>query len=207
MITIGPTDAVPGRPFTDLRATAADLEILDRMLDSLRHHLEAVTGDETGLAMGRSRDDRFVHPSDQGIHRIVLTDVARAGGPGDMIVVGFFGQARMDVDHQPIVDLESELIADMAADENPLVYYNVHWPGIGWGNLVVFADLGHERGWGHDPRHAEAVARSPRHYHSIRLHLGTLPGGIVGGGTIELRWTRYLDFTGPTPWRAEREIN
>ncbi len=205
MIQLGPSTVIPDRPFTGLEWTAADLRILHRMLARLRRHLGDVTGEVDG-ASGRSRDDRFVDPADQGIHRIVLTDVPGAGRPGDMIVVGFFGQARMDVDHEPIVDLESALIGDMAAEENPLVYYNVHWPRIGWGNLVVFEDLDRERDWGHDPRHAEAVTRSPVHYHSIRLHVGSLRGGIVGGADIELYRTRYLDFSGPTPWRAEREL-
>ena len=85
---------------------------------------------------------------DQGTHRIVITDTRRARAPGDLVAVGFFGQARLDVDHRTIVDLESALIADMAAEATPLVYYNVHWPGVGWGNLVLFADEAAERGWG-----------------------------------------------------------
>jgi hypothetical protein len=154
----------------------------------------------------RSRDDHFADPDGQGIHWIVITDTDRVRASDDLVLVGFFSQARLEVDPRPIIELESALVADMPGQSSPLVYYNVHWPGVGWGNLVVFTDAEAERAWGHDPRHHEAVARAPAHYHSVRLHVGDLPGGIFGGGAIHLRRTRYFDFSGPEPWRANREI-
>jgi hypothetical protein len=202
MIRLGPATEVGDRPFAALASTRDDLAVMERMLERLRRHIEAVA---VGTAE-RSRDDHVVDADDAGIHRIVVTDVDQAREARDRVVVGFFGQARLDVDHRPIVELESALIADMAAAAEPLVYYNVHWPGVGWGNIVVFADADAERGWGRDPRHHEAVARSPAHYHSIRLHVGTVPGGILGRRAIELKRTRYLDFSGPEAWRAVREI-
>jgi hypothetical protein len=203
MTHLEPGSEVPGRPFTDPQATRSDLAIMERMLGRLRRHLEELVAAANGDA---PRDDRLTDEDDGGNHHIVVTDVARTRTGGEMVVVGFFGQARMDVDHQPIIDLEAALIADMPANRTPLVYYNVHWPGTGWGNLVIFGDQAAKDGWGHDPRHAEAVDRSPRHYHSVRLHIGTLPGGIVGGQGIQLRWTRYLDYSGPEPWKAVRKI-
>jgi hypothetical protein len=201
VITLGPAEEIPDRPFSALDRGWADLEVMDRMLARLRRHVVEVSGE---AAFG-SRIDRFADPGDGGDHKIVLTDIAAARTGGDLVVVGFFGQARGDVDHRPIVDLEESLIADMAEAVNPLVYYNVHWAGAGWGNLVLFADQQAKAGWGHDPRHATAVARSPLHYHSIRLHNGTLPGGLPGGRRIELVRTRYFDFSGPIAWKAVRD--
>jgi hypothetical protein len=200
MSTIGSTTELPDRSFTSLDATRIDLDVLGRMLERLRRHL----GELPESDPGSGRDDLISEPSDGGVHRIVVNDIDTARRPGDVIVVGFFGQARAAVDHQPIIDLESALIADMAAERSPLVYYNVHWPSAGWGNLVIFADQSAKDGWGRDPRHADAIARSPAHYHSIRLHVGRLPGGIIGGGAIELRLTRYFDFSGAVAWKAVR---
>jgi len=206
VIKLDATTEVPSRPFTALRSTDDDLQVMEQMLDRLRRHIEELPRTTDDAERVTSRDDRFTDPSDRGIHRIVITDPGRVRERHDLIVVGFFGQARADVDHEPIVDLESALISDMAADANPLVYYNVHWPGVGWGNLVLFTDMDAKNGWGDDPRHAEAVERSPAHYHSIRLHVGDLPGGVVSRQAIELRRTRYFDFSGADPWTAVREI-
>jgi hypothetical protein len=205
MIRLDALTEVADRPFAALALTREDLAVMERMLEQLRQHIEALPAVTTQPAQ-RRRDDHFADPDAQGIHRIVITDTARVREPRDLVLVGFFGQARLDVDHRLIVELESALIAAMAGEGSPLVYYNVHWPGVGWGNLVVFTDAAAERAWGHDPRHHEAVGRSPAHYHSVRLHTGDLPAGIFGRGAIHLRRTRYFDFSGPEPWRAEREI-
>ena len=191
---------VEGRPFASLASTRGDLAIMERMLERLRRHIESMPAEE------RSRDDQFTDGDDEGVHRIVITDTARVREAGDPVVVGFFRQARLEVDPRPIIELESALIADMPGESSPLVYYNVHWPGVGWGNIVVFTDPEAERGWGQDPRHRDAVARSPAHYHSIRLHVGRLPGGVLGAEAFELQRTRYLDFSTAEPWRAVREI-
>jgi hypothetical protein len=206
MIRLDAATEVADRPFAALASTREDLAVMERMLARLRQHIEALPELSAEQPAQRRRDDHYADPDAQGIHRIVITDTDRVREPGDLVLVGFFGQARLEVDHRPIVELESALIADMTGESSPLVYYNVHWPGVGWGNLVVFTDPATEHAWGHDPRHHEAVARSPSHYHSIRLQIGDLPGGIFGGGAIHLRRTRYLDFTGPEPWRAARDI-
>ena len=203
MIRLDAETEVPDRPFAALASTVEDLAVMERMLTRLERHLGFA-----GPGGCRREPRRQLHgsrrPWDPSDRRDRCGSRTRAGA---LVVVGFFGQARLDVDHGPIVDLESALIADMAAAVNPLVYYNVHWPGVGWGNLVLFTGEDDERTWGRDdPRHAEAVARSPAHYHSIRLHVGSLPGGIVGRQPIELRRTRYFDFSGPEPWRAVRDI-
>jgi hypothetical protein len=202
MIRLDATTEVADRPFAALALTGVDLAVMKRMLARLRQHIEALPADSAQ----RSRDDHFADPDGQGIHWIVITDTDRVREPNDLVLVGFFGQARLEVDPRPIVELEYALAADMPGKSSPLVYYDVHWPGVGWGNLVVFTDAAAERAWGHDPRHHEAVGRAPAHYHSVRLHIGDLPGGIFGRGAIHLRRTRYLDFSGPEPWRAAREI-
>jgi hypothetical protein len=198
MTRLGATEVVPGRPFTEVKKGTADLAIMERMLARLRRHVRETVVD--------GRDTTFTDPDDGGVHRIVVPDRTAVEAARDLAVVGFFGQARMDVDHTPIVDLEGALIADMAPGSGPLVYHNVFWPGEGWGNLVLFRDRAAKDAWGDDPRHARAIARSPQHYHSIRLHNGVLPGGLLGDGHIRLTSTRYLDFSATPTWRAIRDL-
>jgi hypothetical protein len=191
---------IEGRPFTAPEATAADLATMDRMLRRLRGHIASLP------AMEARRDDRFVDPVDGAHHTIIVTDVPSASTLAPLTAVGFFGQARQDVDHAPIVELEQRLIAGMAGAPGPLVYHNVWWPGEGWGNLVLFASLADESAWGRaDPLHIESVRRSPGHYHSIRLHIGSVPGGLGAPGRIRLLRSKYLDYGENPAWRAIRE--
>ncbi|CAN5656084.1 hypothetical protein BH20CHL7_BH20CHL7_14990 [soil metagenome] len=201
MIRLGAAETVAGRPFTAVELGEADLAVMERMLARLRRHVRETVG--PGSAR---RDDRFTDASDGGVHRIVIPDSVALAATSDLAVVGFFGQARMDVDHTPIVDLEGALIADVAPGSGPLVYDNVFWPGEGWGNLVLFRDRAAKNAWGDDPRHAQAIARSPQHYHSIRLHNGVLPGGLLGDDHIRLTSTKYLDFSATPAWRAIRDL-
>ncbi len=201
MISLDPTEEVTARPFSSVAHGEHDLAVMNRMLDRLRHHVDGV--DHTR----GPRDDRFV---DRGEHMIVLPNPHLLGHPSsttaDLAAVGFFGQARVDVDHRPILDLEEELVRLMPGTPGLVAYYNVHWPTEGWGNLVLFTDDVSKGGWGHRELHHDAVERSAAHYHSIRLHNGVVTDGLSGRAPI--RWVRikYLDFATDPPWRAVRTI-
>lgn len=171
---------------------------MNRMLDRLRAHVGRVG---SRLQNGPRRD---VFADDDGKHLIVLPHPGLVSASGELTAVGFFGQARADVDHTPILDLEDALVQDMPSNLGLVAYYNVRWWHNGWGNLVLFLDDEAKDGWGSDQRHREAVELSPRHYHSIRLHNGMLPGGLVGHDAIDLVRTKYLDFD--RPWRAVRHL-
>ena len=54
-----------------------------------------------------------------------------------------------------------------------------------------------------DVVHGEAVALTPRHYHSLRLHHAELADGVLG--ELELVRTRYLDFSCEPAWSSVRE--
>jgi hypothetical protein len=201
--TLRPDEVVTDRPFTAPSHGEEDRAILDRMLTRLRRHMAEVVVPSGDVR----RDDRFTDPADGSQHSLIVADVARATAHRSLVVVGFFGQARMDVDHAPIVDLEQAIMADMGTEPGLVVYYNVHWPAEGWGNLVLFDDWTAKDRWGRDdPRHTEAVRRSPAHYHSIRLHHGIIDDGLPGEGTVRLVRTRYLDYRDRPAWRAVREL-
>lgn len=188
----------PGREFAHAHHGRRDLMVMNRMLSRLRLHI-----DQVAAPAGGPRRDGFT--DDEGEHLIVLPHPELLSVTGDLTAVGFFGQARSDVDDTPILDLEDALIDDMPSNPGLVAYYNVHWPDSGWGNLVLFADEEAKDGWGHDRRHLESIDLSPRHYHSIRLHNGVLPGGLPGRDGLRLVCTKYLDFD--RPWRAVRLID
>jgi hypothetical protein len=119
--------------------------------------------------------------------------------------VGFFGQARSSVDHGPIVEREHAIVARAAAFDGLLTYYNLRLADGRYGNLVLFRSAPAKAHVTADLVHGEAVARTPSHYHSLRLHHAELADGVLGACELELLRTRYLDFSGDAVWSAVRE--
>lgn len=208
MIRLASDELVPDRPFTAPSWTLTDETVLDRMWDRLRVHARTYESEPVAQPgperAANDRMDKAVDP-DGSAHTIVLPDLPRALRLQDLFAVGFFGQARTGVDHAPIMELETELIADMWRNDGLIAYYNAFYPEAGWGNLVLFADAETERAWGDDRRHVDAVRRSPDHYYSIRLHHAQASGGLLGTGPIRITRTRYLDYEGDRRWRAVRD--
>ncbi|MBA3398860.1 MAG: hypothetical protein H0U01_02760 [Acidimicrobiia bacterium] len=201
MIELGCDETAPGRSFTAPRNSAADLRMMNRMVRWLRVHVMEVVADQPDAVA----DDRRVLDDAGSLHRVVLPDLRSVGCGADLAGVGFFGQARTDVDHTPICDLEQQLISAMGDGDGLVAYYNLHRPSEGWSNLVLFTDAEHEHAWGHDTVHREAVHRASTHYRSIRLHYGLLPGGWAGTAPMRLDRTTYLDYRDSQTWRAGRD--
>jgi hypothetical protein len=140
-------------------------------------------------------------------HWLVVPDWEQLAQVAPATAIGFFGQARLDVDHAPILALEHELLARAETIAGLLAYHNVRFADGQWGNLVVFAGMDDPAGMGANVRHAEAVARTPRHYRSLRLHVGTLETGALGEREPRLARTLYLDFATRQTWRAVRHYH
>ena len=185
----GRGDAV--RPFTDPTRSAEDLELLW----TLRRSLAArARGDERG---GRWRAE------DGSEHWLQVRDWDQLRTAIPAVGVGFFGQV-LEVDHEPINRLEADLLARGDLHPDLLAYYNVLFPWEQWGNLVVFADRAAVERLNADPVHLAAVARTPRHYASLRLHRIELPDGAAGVADPQLRETLLFDFGEEPPWVALR---
>ena len=75
-----------------------------------------------------------------------------------------------------------------------------------YGNLVLFTSAEASEAWSGNPIHKRAVEQSPHHYTTVRLHRGSVPGGLLGPGNLQISRTRYLDFTGDSHWRALRAL-
>ena len=130
---------------------------------------------------------------------------APAGAGGRLLRAG-----ADDVDHGAIVDLEHDILARAEPFAGLLAYCNVRFASGQWGNLVLFADAaGPGHVWG-DAVHADAIARTPRHYHSLRLHRGSWPAGC--SATTGCGWSGRPTTTSPAipsggrcGWRREHQ--
>jgi hypothetical protein len=194
---LAPHELAPARPFAAVEHTRADLAILREMRRTLAHRLRegSLPAPDAGPA----------YEADGTEHWICVPRPRALAETIPVAAVGFFGQAYADVDHGPILEREHDIVARAAGFGGLLTYYNLRLADGRYGNLVLFDSApskGHVTG---DVVHAEAVALTPRHYRSLRLHHAELAGGVLGPGELELLRTRYLDFSGDEVWNALRE--
>jgi hypothetical protein len=191
VLTLPPDQGATGRAFTDPALAVEDLGAVARIRASLVTRMRANRSGGTWTTSGESH--WLVVPRLRP-----LTNIRPAFG------VGFFGQAREQVDHRAILELEQALLARAAALPGLLAYYNVRFRTGQWGNLVLFAS---KEGAGHvraDPTHLEALAITAHHYRSVRLHRLRFPDGALGGLPPTLESTILIDFSETPPWRAVR---
>lgn len=179
------------RPFTEPSKSREDLDLLGALRRSLAER--ARSGEEAGRWTGEDGSEHWLQVRDWDL----LRDTVPAVG------VGFFGQVR-DVDHDPINVIEAELMERGDLHPGLLAYYNVLFPWQQWGNLVVFTDRAAVERLNEDPVHLGAVARTPGHYHSLRLHRVVLPDGAAGSEDPRLEETILFDFSTDPPWVALR---
>ena len=192
-----PAAHVPERPFAAVEHTRSDLAILREMRALLAQRLRdgSLPAPDAGP---------LEHP-DGTAHWVCVPDPRALEATRPVAAVGFFGQARSDVDHGPIVEREHAIVARAAAFDGLLTYYNLRFADGRYGNLVLFSSAEAKTHVTSDLIHGEAVSRTPQHYHSLRLHHAELPDGMLGPGELELLRTRYLDFASEPAWSALRE--
>ena len=190
-VSLSPDEAVLGREFTDPARSFDDLAVLGRIRTSLVARVRAGLGGGAWTGAGES-------------HWLVVPDLRTLMRSRPAFGVGFFGQAREDVDHRPILDLEQELLARAPLFPGLLAYYNVRFGTGQWGNLVLFRREDDPLRVRSDPTHLEALARTADHYRSVRLHRLLFGDGAVGTAPAALESTLLIDFSETPPWRAVR---
>jgi hypothetical protein len=176
--------------FDDPARVDEDLALLERLRAALRS-APRVNGEQ-----------RFRRGDEQ--HRLAVPDWGALERARPAAGVGFFGQARPDVDHEPITTLEDEIVGRSGELGGLLAYHNAQLEPGRWANLVVFAAAdaaGVLRG---DGVHERAVQRTPSHYLSLRLHRGSLADGALGTAPFALERTLFLDFAQSPPRRLVR---
>jgi hypothetical protein len=200
-IVLGQHETVPDRPFTDPAHTVEDEGTLQRLLAQQRARARAWRADRSWGKVGAVIRDR----DREGFrHLLVVPDPEALLAAQSPTVVGFFGRPRANADVPLLFELEEELIAGMRSAPGLLSYYDVELVKGAYGNLILFATPEGPSKWRENAVHRRAVSISPASYHEIRLHRGTLPGRFLDDGTLHITRTRYLDYSGETPWFAVR---
>ena len=201
VIRLSPREIVGGRPFTNPRHNADDLVAIRAMAGGLR------------LILGRPLPDGprpFVRQSpepDGREHRAVICNdrVLRAGR--DLTFVGFFAKKRRGLDHTPLTTTDDELILEFPRHPGILSYSSLELADGNWANLIVADPPDAKDHWRTSEKHAYAARElAPKHYTVVRLHHGVLPGRLLSGREPVLVRTKYYDFQGLAPWRADREL-
>jgi hypothetical protein len=204
-IELEPREEVPGKPFTDPAHTRREEEALRLLLAHERERARAWCDEPF-----ERRKNVIIRETDAaGLrHLLVVPETHALIEAKDLLVVGFFGRPREDAQTALLFDLEERLIAGMSAyaPHGLLSYYDLELVKGAYGNLILFAKPDGPARWGENPVHREAVEISPRNYHEIRLHQGTLSGSILEDGELRLMRTRYIDYSGPEVWRAVRRF-
>jgi hypothetical protein len=122
----------------------------------------------------------------------------------DLTTIGFFGQPRDGVDHAPIHELETAIVETLEEVPGVLSYFNLEVAQGRFGNLVLCAAPDVPVRWHAHEVHRLAVALAPSHYHSARLHSGTVRSGLADGAELVVLRTRYYDFDSEPAWLAVR---
>lgn len=200
-IRLGVTERVAGRPFTDPDANVEDLAALRAMAEGLRTLLaRRLPGVPRPLALEA--------PAPPGReHRAIVCDDGRLRAPRDLAFVGFFAKRRPGLDYAPLTQADDELILELPRHPGILSYSSLELADGNWGNLIVVDPPEAREQWREGEKHAYAVREiAPRYYAVVRLHNGLFPRGLLSGRDPILVRTKYYDFQGPEPWRAEREL-
>jgi hypothetical protein len=190
-VSLSPGEAARGRDFTDPVRSDEDLAALETIRASLTERIRSgFAGGEWSVA--------------DEAHWLVVPELGALVQSRPTFGIGFFGQAREQVDHTPILEFEHELLARANAFPGLLAYYNVRFADRQWGNLVLFASEDDPANVRSDPTHQDALARAAHHYRSVRLHRIRLPGGALDAAPPRLESTLLIDFGETPPWRAVR---
>ncbi len=179
-----------GAVFSDDARVKDDLTLLERLRAALR-------------AAPRTNGQQRLRKGGE-LHRIAVPDWNALASDRPAVGVGFFGQARPDVDHEPIAVLEDQIVERAASLDGLLAYHNALLEPGRWANLVVFASVSAVDALRGDPVHDAAVALTPVHYASLRLHRGALADGALGAAPLALERTLFLDFSHEPPRRFVR---
>ncbi len=175
------------------------------MLTAMIEDLRALLADAAAGAIDIVPYKRISWKVDRLQRRVIVCDPDRVGGTGDLAAVGFFGQRRPGTAIEPLERANRAIVREFRRYPGILSYSSWELPGQNWANLVLCSDPGVSEAWRANRLHADAVETlSPSHYLNVRIHHGSLPGGVRGGERLLLERTRYVDYRAARPWRAVR---
>ncbi len=201
---LSPTENVPDHKIAEIAHYPGDISLLNYLLQDLRVLMRRHRKGEIEIAPHQAFAWE-VH----GLERhTVLCDPTSIQQPGDVKVVGFFGDRRADPDHGQIDASEHDLIAEFKSYPGILSYSSIELVDHYWANLVVHSAHQDREDWRGSEVHKHAVQNvAPNAYHGVRIHNGCIPGGVLGSETVVIESTKYWDYDSGDDWHAIRVLD
>jgi hypothetical protein len=185
-----PITVIDALPFTDPANTEHDAAVMRDMLGRMRAFARG------WLESPPPGPGALVREADAAGNRtwIRVPDRDALLAAGELTTVGFFGQARADVDHDPIHRLEEAIVDTLELVPGVLSYFDLALAHGVYGNLILCDSPDAAVRWHEHDIHAEAVELAPRHYHSARIHNGVVHSPLLGDADLVVLRTRFYDF-------------
>jgi hypothetical protein len=177
-------------PFTDPANTEHDAAVMQDMLGRMRAFARG------WLASPPPGPGALVREADAAGNRawIRVPDRDALLAAGELTTVGFFGQARAGIDHDPIHRLEEAIVDTLELVRGVLSYFDLALAHGVYGNLILCDSPDAAVRWHEHHIHAQAVELAPRHYHSARIHNGVVRSPLLGEADLVVLRTRFYDF-------------
>jgi hypothetical protein len=140
----------------------------------------------------------------QRTHRLVIYHTQALLQKQDIAFVGFVSRRRSRVDPFIASELEridTQMLTELVTLPGLFTYSSLELRPGTWYNLVLFKDATTKDHLKAITAHQYAAYKiAPHYYDWIRLHNGTLPGGLPQG-TLHLHTTKHYSFP-DTGWRS-----
>lgn len=202
-VLLGPNEDVPGRPFTSVAQIERDRSILRAMLSDLTGILSEIDAGVRTLAPYK----KLAWKVRGRTHRLLICNEALLRAHPRPCVVGFFGERHAELDSSALEEANTAIVAGFADHPGILSYSSMEMGKGRWANMVLHQDPIDREYWRRNALHADAVKLlSPVHYLNVRIYNAELGDSVSGSPTIRLLRTKYYDYSGSAPWRAERPL-
>lgn len=202
-VELAPNEGPPEHPCADPKLYHSDIALLNYLLQDIRALVRQA-------AAGLIELDPYQQLAWE-VHglrrRTVICDPTRLVEHADVQIVGFFGNRRTDTNRDEIDEVNLGLLGEFRDYPGILSYSSVELVDDHWANLVVHAEPTDRERWRSSTLHIRAAEDlSPDFYHSVRIHNGCLPLGVVGPETVVIETTKYWDYDVSPAWRAQRAL-
>lgn len=132
-------------------------------------------------------------------HRLIINQDHLLRTLPQLYFVGFFGQRRRGLATASLLDrvvaMDDALVAELREHPGIVGYCTCELADGDYGNLVLLRAEAAKAAWSRSERH-NYVARTlaPHYYRSVRLHHGSIPGGLAAGHDPVIERTQYYDY-------------
>jgi hypothetical protein len=200
-ITLGPTEIIEDRPFTNPDRITNDVNTIRFMVDQLHLFLEnrqLYSGQTPPIIVHQPKRENW-------LYRLVIARPELLMQPRELTCVGFLGHRRVDANTELATEFDEILVDEIPEYPGLLSYSTMALVSGDYSNLVVFEKPSVKGEWSNSKAHDQAVRRlAPDYYLSIKLYNGRLPGGLFDSNSLRLTRVKYFDYQDTPMWRAVR---